>query len=148
MGLMDYQPPSEEVKFKGGSFELKGLSTQDFSLLLARHSVDLEKVFDLYEKGGEDGTDFTAAGLAKFVMTLINDAPGLVANAIALSAGEPKAADHVMKTFGIALQLQCLKIVGRLTFEEAGGVKKFVESLREIYGNVQIPGKNSNEQSE
>ncbi|QGF21047.1 tail assembly protein [Pectobacterium phage MA12] len=147
MGLMDYQPPSEEVQFKGGSFELKGLSTQDFSLLLQRHSVDLEKIFDLYERG-ENGSDFTGAGLAQFVMSLISDAPGLVANAIALSAGEQKAADHVAKTFGIALQLRCLKIVGRLTFEEAGGVKKFVESLREIYGNIQMPEKNSENQGE
>lgn len=147
MGVMDYQPPSEEVQFKGGSFTLKGLSTQDFSLLLQRHSVDLEKIFDLYEKG-ENGGDFSGAGLAQFVMSLINDAPGLVANTIALSCGEPKAADHITRTFGIALQLKCMKTIGQLTFQEAGGVKKFIESLRELYGNIQMPEKNSGNQGE
>lgn len=124
MPLAGYKSPSRTVSLGGGqSCEVRGLSFDDFAALLRTHLPDLEAIFDLFtniEGVSRDQFDNVAA-------TLIAQAPGLVANVIALAAGEGDASDA--ERLPGPIQLNLLNEIGDLTFTEAGGVKKFMEMI-------------------
>lgn len=129
MSLANFKPESRVVKGKNYELTVRGLCLEDLSGLLRTHMADLEHVFDLYEKQGADSLSTVALG--KFVLALVKDAPGLVAHAIALACDEPQFVENAAKLPFMA-QVNALKDIGALTFEEVGGVKKFVENLSQL----------------
>lgn len=136
MGLADYQPSRETITFKGGSFKVKGLSLDDVGVLMKHHLSDLDALFALYAK--DVNPDMAAAVTAQYAVSLIREAPGLVANVIALGAEEP---DNVAfaRRLPMPVQVEAIKRIALLTFEEAGGAKKFFASLTELVGMVRAP---------
>lgn len=123
MQLSDYTPLTKEVPVRGGSLTVRGLSLDDVSILMADHLDDLESLFDLYDRKGDDPITST-----RFILTLTRQAPALVATAIALACDAP---DQVAKArkMSIPVQTNALQAILHLTFEEAGGFRKFAESL-------------------
>lgn len=134
MALSDFTPETIEIKSKRVSFEVRGLSMIDLSSLLRVHYDDLENLFRLYEEEG-DKPEFSNVAMARYATKLISDAPGLVSHIIALAADEPQMVDQA-KRLPMMVQLDALKAIGKLTFEEVGGVKKLVEMLRGLVKEV------------
>ncbi len=62
-------------------------------------------------------------------------APGLVAMIIALGADEPDAQAEAM-TLPFSVQMDALTKIARLTFTQAGGPKKFLESVAALMRGV------------
>lgn len=119
--LADYTPPSREFSTEGGSFRVEGLSLQAITVLVRTHLADMEALFDLFAQREKlENADVTA-----LCMAAVESAPGFVANVIALAAGEPQAAPIVAR-MSFAFQVEILEAVGELTFNEVGGVKKFL----------------------
>lgn len=139
MALSDFTPETIEIKSKRVSFEVRGLSMIDLSSLLRVHYDDLENLFRLYEEEG-DKPEFSNVAMARYATKLISDAPGLVSHIIALAADEPQMVDQA-KRLPMMVQLDALKAIGKLTFEEVGGVKKLVEMLRGLVKEVAPSGK-------
>lgn len=137
MDLAGYQQPRDKVEFTGGSLDLRGLSLNDFSQLLRFYKDDLESLFDIYENVNPGETDLTAAGVAKFAIKIISDAPGLVGNVIAMSCDQtsPEAIKGAM-ALPPHIQLLAIQKIGELTFSEVGGVKKFVDLILSLWANV------------
>lgn len=133
MGLADYQPPAETIEYKGGSFDVRGIALDDLALLLKNHMADIDALIDIYEK--EVREDVRVTAIAQYAMGLVKEAPGLVANAIALCSDAPDSVDKARR-LPLAVQVKALEAIGRLTFEEAGGPKKFFESLKTLFGAV------------
>lgn len=129
MTLAAFTPETVTVSGKNYNFTVRGLGMQDIASMLRAHLTDLEHVFDLYEKQG--GGDMSHVALGQFVLALIKDAPGLVAHAIALACDEPDAVDNAAKLPFMA-QVSALKAIGKLTFEEIGGVKKFLDNFNDL----------------
>lgn len=133
MALLDYRPETAEIKFKNGSFRVRGLSLEDVSTLIRTHLPDMEMLFDLYQGST---TDVFAKGNAdRFILTLAKDAPALVANFISLASGEEGSADAA-RSLSLPLQVTALSEIGRLTFEDAGGPKNFFAALMNLLGGV------------
>ena len=128
MGLKDIQIPTEEVTIRGQAITLRGLGFSDVAYLIHIHSETLNTFVakaqtELEAEGGE-----SAADVGSLLSDALATAPELAADVIALAADEPDAADTVRK-LAAPTQLDMLMKIGRLTFEEAGGVKKFAENV-------------------
>lgn len=124
MPLAGYRPETRVVALSGGnSFAVRGLSLNDVAVLIRTHFPDLDALFDLFD-GVENMQPDQMKALA---LTLVTNAPGFVANVIALAAGEGDASDA--ERLPAPVQLQALFDIGELTFTEVGGVKKSLETI-------------------
>lgn len=129
MALADFTPNRVTVTLKEGvDASVRGLSLNDFGQLLHTHINDLSAVLDIYERS--EGS-LTQAGLFNFMLKLVSDAPALVAHAIALAADEPTAV-NIAQTLGIQKQLELIQIIGQLTVEDFGEVKKLMAGLQTV----------------
>ncbi len=134
MALTDFVLPTVEVSFPGGSFAVRGLSLEDVTKLLAAHGPLMEQFFAKYS-GAPESTSALEVG-----MGLINQAPLLVANIIALAADEEHLVERVRK-LPIATQQDALEKIARLTFDASGGPGKFVEAvIRLVSGTTNLMG--------
>lgn len=126
MSLADYQPLRREIPLRGGSsVSVRGLSLDDVAVLMNLYLRDIDALFNLYDEVDEASQ---VRAMAQFAVVLCREAPTLVAHAIALVCDEP---DHIDKArlLGLPKQVEILKAVFEMTFEEAGGARKFIESL-------------------
>lgn len=133
MGLADYQPKTEVIKFSGGEFTVRGLGLDDFAVLINEHLADLDSLFELYDEAS--GQDARVSEIARFAIVLAREAPALTANVIALASDEPGAVAQARR-LSLPVQIAALKAIGTLTFEEAGGFRKFVGSLTNLLAAI------------
>ena len=138
MPIDDYRPLTAEVGLnsKGGSLTVRGLALDDVAVLMRSHLVDLDKLIDIYQNKVGDAA--TVAVFTQYAVTLAKEAPGLMANIIALGCDD---GDNVPKyrKLSLPITVRAVEQIVNLTFEEAGGPKKFVESLIEIFRGMRAP---------
>lgn len=131
MALADFQAERRDVMVNGKVlFSVEGLSLDTLALLVNTHLPDLEYVFGIVVHG-ERADETLQQQLARVAVGLAGEAPGLVANIIAICSGEPVTDDLIRQARRLPFpaQVQALEHIGAMTFEEAGGVKKAIESL-------------------
>lgn len=130
MSLSDYSPEKAVVVFKGGQFEVRGITLDDLAILLRDHMDDLDALVNILGNAMKSGiSQDTAVALAtQHALALVREAPGLVARAIAQQADEPDLVENARR-LPMHVQVSALEDIARLTFEEAGGPKKFFERL-------------------
>lgn len=133
MSLADYQPAREKVEFKGGSVFVRGLSLDDLTVLMRNHLSDIDNLMEIYRRDVRD--ELAVAAAIQYGVSLAREAPGLVAHVISLAADEPDQVDRA-RALPLPIQVEILKHVGRLTFEEVGGAKKFFESLQILIASI------------
>jgi hypothetical protein len=126
MSLADYKPARSTVSFKGGEFSVRGLALEDITVLMRNHMSDIDNLVDVFSRNMTDTEASTVA--IQHAIALVKEAPGLVANLIALASDEPDSVDSA-RTLAMPLQIRAVQEIAKLTFEEAGGPKKFFESL-------------------
>lgn len=122
MALTDFVLPTEEVSLPGGSFAVRGLSLEDITVLLAKHGPVMEQFFKKYSASPEESSPMEIG------MSLVGQAPALVAQLISLAADAPEKADMIRK-FPLAIQQDALEKIAKLTFDASGGPGKFVEAV-------------------
>lgn len=128
MSLSGYTPERQTISLpRGQSFSVRGISVEDFSALLRDHLPHLDQMFDLFSRQTKDV--FATGSAQKLVLTAIRDFPQIAAMAIALAADEPGTEAKAAK-LPLPTQMEALMAIGRLTFEEVGGPKKFFASLQ------------------
>lgn len=127
--LSDFQVETRKFDLKGGSFEVGGLSLESFAVLVRTHLADLEALFDLFQ----NVETLAGADIQKLAIAVAEEAPGFVANVIALASGEPHAAPQAQK-LPFPVQVDALVAIGDLTFGEVGGVKKFLPTVARLIG--------------
>lgn len=136
MGLKEYQPLRHEIVLGGSSFHVRGLSLDDVSRLVNHHLPDLEALFELV--ASSDKIDFD--NLRPLVVPIIQQAPGLAANLIALAADEPDEAQRAA-TLPFPVQVDTLVKIGDLTFHEVGGVGKAMETITALLSKTSLKPK-------
>lgn len=130
MGLADYQPEVRVITLKGGSFTVKGLSLVEVTALIRTHLPDVEALLDLATNVLDGKTDLSEDDIGLLSVTLAEQAPGLVANLIALSSGESdEAAVQNAYKLPFPVQVKVLMDIAELTFNEVGGIKKAMGSV-------------------
>jgi len=148
MALADFQAERRSVMVNGKAlFNVEGLSLDTLALLVSTHMPDLEYVFGIVVHGEKAGENFQQQ-IARVAMGLASQAPGLVANIIAICSGEMVGKENpeaeainaeLIKTarrLPFPAQVQALEHIGAMTFEEAGGVKKAIESLMNLLARL------------
>lgn len=124
MALADITFAKETINLPGGnSFTVRGISTDDIATLLRSRSDEIGKFFVKYAGQAKRAGNEAAIG-----MELLESAPGLMGEIIALAADEPTMA-AVASRLPLPTQLEAIEKIASLTFDEAGGVGKFVEAV-------------------
>jgi len=129
MSLSNYNPETTTVDLpgRGGSLTVRGLSFQDLTALIRDHRETIEKLFNDYSDDGSNAHSL--------LTKLLTNSPEFCAHVIALACDEPEAVDNALR-LPLTAQLDALIAVGKMTFEEAGGVKKFLEQIIMIIQGV------------
>lgn len=128
MGLTAWKASTEKVSLKDGSLtvEVRGLSLDDLRALIQTHFVDLENVVDLYLAA--NGPVFSMNAATAFMLEMVNRAPALSANIIALcvvpeEGEEFSAVLDAARRLNAVAQVILLSAILRLSCEDVGGPK-------------------------
>lgn len=111
---------------KKGSFQVKGLSFDDLTVLVANFFPDLNKLTEIISAVREQN-GATALLTETFVMKVAVQAPTLVAHTIMLGAApfDPDVTELKVRGLPFPVQFMAVKDILDLTFEEVGGPKEF-----------------------
>lgn len=126
MGLRDLQLPTETIDTPGGSFTVRGLSFSDIMILVNSHGPQVAALYSTYVDGG----DLNMQDFRKAIPELLNQAPRLIAQAIALASndGSQEAVDIAVQ-LPVNAQLDALDKLFRLTLTSEAELKKLLERL-------------------
>jgi hypothetical protein len=139
MALSDFQVARKPVLFRGEPLiEVRGLALNDISFLIRDHLDQLNALFDMYDK--PETRESALVESAQFAITLIKQAPDLVAQMIVLAADEQQSMLDVARKLPLPTQVEAVRAIIELTFEEAGGAKKFIDSLMSLVSGVMPMG--------
>lgn len=132
MGLRDLAIPSETITFGKTSFEVFGLNGANIVRLVRVHGPAIRA---LYEAATADGAEVSMENAGQIASVLMEAAPDLVADIIALAAQDPEAAPIAAKLSG-PVQLAALEKIADLTFSIEGGPKKAWETVIRVINGV------------
>lgn len=130
MGLADFRHEFRTVAGKGGSFHVYGLSLTEIAPLVTSYFDDLDALWDIADGAISGKVSLTDDDLGRLCVAFAKQAPGFVASVIALATHEP--GEEVVNNAAripLPLQIEALINIFQLTFDEVGGVKKFMESI-------------------
>lgn len=138
MSLADYQPQREEIHSRQGKLivSVRGLALDDIVTLFQKNLDDINKLFDIYAKS--DVMTEQVGESVQIATRLISEAPDITARIIALASDEPGESKKASK-LTIPLQIKIIQKIIELTFDEAGGARNFLNSLRQTVGGI-LPG--------
>lgn len=131
MALTDFTPITDEVKVSDGvSFAVRGLSFDDISTLVQSHYDPLSRLFDEYIAEGIAAAVIETENdeLSQVVLGVMKQAPGLIADVIALAADERDEVDRI-KRLTIGVQIDAIQKTLVLTLQAEGGLGKLVETI-------------------
>lgn len=145
MGLTAFTPKTETVDLPdGGKFAVRGLSLEDFTVLLRSHYKAVKSIFDRYvteaaieamDQAENGDQPLGLSDLHGVVLEALEAAPGLVGDVIARGADETDN-PHVARLLPLGVQIDAVEKIVRLTLEAEGGVEKLVESVSRLAGSL------------
>ena len=138
-GLTAFTPKTETVEIPGGSFTVRGLALEDFSILLREHYPAMQGLFEQYvQEAALDkvDTDVTGGsmGLADMnavVLDTLRLAPALIGDTIALASDEFDLR-HTARLLPVGVQIDAIGKVVTLTLEAEGGMEKLAETITQL----------------
>ena len=132
MPLSEAAPKFEEISLGAGRVRLFPLSLDDVSTLLRENAPALRRAVELFAPVLE-----ADAYADQFSAHLLSVSPGLISQAIAISAREPDAADHVRK-MPLGFQLRAFAMVTRMTLDGINPevvLRELADAVAPIAGN-------------
>lgn len=139
MSLRTFKPVTVKVPYTDAngesSLQIRGLSLQDLTTLISAHVEDLEAVAEAV-MGAMDNT-LTPESISVLMATVLRDFPDLVANAIALAADEPDAADAAA-LLPMSTQVAALRALVSLSFDEVMTIKKLIADMANGLGAMRV----------
>lgn len=131
MSLAAFVPATATVKVGDSSFQVKGLSSADIGAVLENNLDELTLIFDMFKEGNASEGEIALA-VAKL--------PRMAAALIAMGSAEEDAELDVLARNATRLpasvQVDALLQIGKLTFEDAGGLGKFIENISHLLGQI------------
>lgn len=129
MSLANLQLRSATVPYNGTDITVYGLSANDLAGLIANQMSAMEQVFDIIEGAGvKSAEDLSNVNVAELGQTLLTQAPGFIAAAIAYAAREPEF-EHNVLHLPAPVQVELLKEIAQLTFNDVAGFRQFVGNV-------------------
>lgn len=143
MPLSNYEAPSEDITIGNNTIKVRGLNSNDLSVLIQSNLEAFESLFDVFNKilgEQKDPADGDVANaLQTSFLTVARTFPTFSAALIARAEiDEADFADklHGAEKLSFPIQIDILMVIGRLTFTEVGGVKKFFERFKDLRATV------------
>lgn len=134
MSLSDYEPPMRSVPIgKDNDVTVRALSVADIGLLMRAEPEELNKAVSRFKDqvvASEGEQELTS-----LIGELIGRFPMLCALLISVAADEPDQID-IASSIPFPTQLELVLAVYELTVEEAGGLKKLLETILSLMGVV------------
>lgn len=120
----DFSIPSRTIlSAETKVMEVRGLSFADISGLLDHHREDIDRMIALWK--GFDSEEMTqrdaSSLLSEYGLQLLHNAPGIVANIIAVCADAPDQVDIIAR-LPVSVQVQAIEAIVDLTSNDFGGV--------------------------
>lgn len=144
MGLGTFTPATETVALPDGEkFAVRGLSFEDFTILLRDHYASLEVLFDRYvseaalAKVDQDAAD-GALGLGDIrgvVLEALREAPALLGDVIARAADETEN-PHMARYLPMGVQIEAIQKIVELTLTQEGGLEKLFETAKTAWTSM------------
>lgn len=139
MGLKDFKPATETISFPGGDFAVRGLGLVDLTVLLRSHYDTASALFDKYvSAAAQTAADaampdvgFGQGDVKGVILGVLETAPQMISDAVALAADEPDMAPLVAK-LPLISQIAAVEAVVRLTLEAEGGMEKLIETVNKM----------------
>jgi len=136
MDLKSFQPATQEVAIPGGgTFAVRGLALEDFTILLRKYYEPMAALFDQYLSEAAlakvDKDTENALGLADMKGVILNAltvAPGLIGDTIARAADMTEDT-HLPRLLPMGTQIDAMTKIVTLTLEAEGGVEKLIETV-------------------
>ena len=132
--LSSLKLPTFSVNVGDTELTFKALGFNDITALISSHREELELLYSKASKG--DGFD-------DLITVVLKQFPDLAASVIAHSNGDPEATDAAA-SLAAPLQLVILENIIDMTFNEVGGVGKFLPLLRKMFAKVTMAVSNLN----
>jgi hypothetical protein len=128
MGLRSLRLPTETVEVPGSdSFAVRGLSLQDVTVLVRKHGPILTMLFEKFKTQTGDLSPETVAALGT---SLLETAPEVASEIIALAEGSAEAEDvEGAARLPFPVQVDALEKIATLTFTSEAAIKKVVETV-------------------
>ncbi|MBK3745539.1 hypothetical protein G3A39_40990 [Paraburkholderia aspalathi] len=146
MALSDYNILTQDIALPGGnSFPVRGLSLIDVTSLFRSRGPEIQAYFAKYMGDkptgkGAKATDLASKLSGELGIQLLDAAPMLAAEIISCAADEPSMA-YTASRLPITIQLEALEAIATMTFDAAGGPKKFMEAvMRVLQGTTSFMG--------
>lgn len=134
MSLANLQLRTATVPYVGANDEnhditLYGLSANAIAGLILSQLSNIEEIFNIVESAGVKSTDDLAkVNVVEVGQRLLVQMPGFIAHVIAYAAHEPEQHEKVLHLPG-PVQLECLKKLAQLTFNDEAGFREFVGNV-------------------
>lgn len=128
MTLAALELPTHTLKVGNTDLTVRGLAFGDVALLIQNNRDELDRLIGMFTS--EEKLDADAGDM---VFQFVSQMPALAAKVIAYAADEPGLAGKAAR-LPLPTQLDAVMAIGRLTFEESGGVKKFAEQVVQLLG--------------
>lgn len=134
-GLGAFQPRTERVPIdEKQDFYVRGISYNDITRLVQRHGLVMIAVYNQVMQSKAAGK-LSADGIGILMSTAIQESPDAVNDLIATAADEPAMAPQVAK-LPVMVQMDALVKIVELTFSGEAEVKRLVETVTRMSGNV------------
>lgn len=144
MGLSAFTPKTDEVEFPGGKFAVRGLSLEDFTVLLRKHYEPMESIFNKYvTEAAIEAVDAATNGENKIglddvrgvILEALEVAPALIGDVIARAADEAEN-PHMARLLPAGVQIDAIGKIVTLTLEAEGGLEKLIETVTKLVGSL------------
>lgn len=134
-GLSGFIPATDDVTYPGGKFAVRGLSLEDFTVLIRSHYPPMVSLFEKYiGEAGMERLDVAVGGGLKLgdmegvVLDALDTAPALIGDVIARASGETEN-PHIARTLPMGVQIDAIGKIVKLTLEAEGGMEKLMGTI-------------------
>lgn len=134
-GLGKFKPTSHEIEVPGGSFTVRALAFEDFTILIQTHYAPMAALFDRYigeaslvAMDKATGGALDLVDMRSVVLEALETAPALLGDLIARASDEPDLA-YLARTLPLGVQIEAVGRIVALTLEAEGGMEKLMGTI-------------------
>jgi len=133
METSTFEIPTRKVAFTRGALFVRGIAAEDVTDLVRNHLAEMNALFDRYQGQHENPESALAGDVISFAINVVKETPEMVAKLI-FRCTEGLTIDKCRK-LPLPVQVDTVRAIFELTFEESGGAKKFVDSVMGLVGS-------------